>query len=79
MSKVKILIEEKDGVLHYESEGDFLEVAAALLANACNAMYNHYGGNVSIEKLKNVMKKQIEGTVDILEEQGEFKNYRQEG
>lgn len=73
MSKVKILIEEKDSVLNYESEGDFLEVTATLLVSACNAMYICYGGNISVEELKKVMKKHAERTIDILEQQGEFK------
>ncbi len=71
---VKIMIEEKDGVVHCEYCGNDLEVAAALLYVACEAIYSFYNKNVTPERMKQVLKTQIDGTIDILRDEGVFWN-----
>ena len=70
----KILIVEKDGGLHFEYWGNDLEVAAALLYVACEAIYSFYNKNITPDRMKQVLKTQIDGTIDILRDEGVFWN-----
>ncbi len=69
---IKVLIQEKNGQLFYELDGDALKITAATLAIACTSIFSYYNGSISPEELKEVLIEQINGTVDIMREHGEL-------
>lgn len=75
---LRILIEGKEDGVHFEQEGDLLEVTAALLAFAPTTLHTLYEGNISSKKMKEVLNTMIEEIIETMKEDGAFREDSEE-